>query len=112
MYHACLVCSVAVLHDVSKLNKHLADKCKKKMTLAAYYKDHVVPSGGARPGGGKSNAGRRESNPVDPDVQQKYVKWLYQCEWECNKCQQLFNQYCQLKVSSIVSKNLQQIVTS
>ena len=78
MYHACLICNQAVLHDQRKLTKHLADKCKKTMTLAAYYKDKVVPSGGARPGGNKGNNNRRESNPVDPDVQQKYVKWLYQ----------------------------------
>ena len=50
-------------------------------SLAAYYKDHVVPSGQANPGrGGKSgnNQQKREITPVDPDVQQKYVKWLYQ----------------------------------
>ena len=65
---------------VGKLAKHLAAECEKKMTLANYYKDLVVPSGGARPGNKNQNR-RGESNPVDPDVQHKYVKWLYQCEW-------------------------------
>jgi len=97
VYHACLVCQLPVLHDQGKLAKHLTDKCKKKMTLASYYKDHVVPSGGARTGGANKNNRREAAEPIDPDVQQKYVKWLYQCDWECNKCQQTFNQYCQLK---------------
>jgi len=101
VYHACLICQSSVLHDHGRLSKHLMDKCKGEGTsLAAYYKDHVVPSGQANPGrGGKSgnNQQKREITPVDPDVQQKYVKWLYQVEWECSKCQQVFNQYCQLR---------------
>ena len=81
MYHACLVCQSAVLHDQGKLAKHLTDKCKKKMTLASYYKDHVVPSGGARTGGANKNNRREAAEPIDPDVQQKYVKWLYQVSY-------------------------------
>ena len=51
------------------------------MTLASYYKDHVVPSGGARTGGANKNNRREAAEPIDPDVQQKYVKWLYQVSY-------------------------------
>jgi len=103
VYHACLICQSSVLHDHGRLSKHLMDKCKGEgVNLAAYFRDHVVPSGQANPqrlkhAGNNNNKLKNDVSPVDPDVQQKYVKWLYQVEWECSKCQQLFNQYCQLR---------------
>ena len=77
-----MICQEAVLHDSMKIAKHLADKCKKKMALKAYYWDYVVPSGGVRLGGNqRRNQNRGAAQPIDPDVHQKCVKWLYQCEW-------------------------------
>jgi len=100
VYHACLICQKTIMHDSGKLAKHVLTQCTKNMNLAAYYKDHVVPStrGGRNRGTARGvSAANGGCNPVDPDVQQKYVKWLYQCSWECPKCGQGFEQYCQLK---------------
>ena len=87
------------------LMKHFAEDCKQKMSLADYYDKHVKNSTAGRPnaGGGVHSSRHYQSRDepvvqkVDQVVQDACKKWRFACEWQCNKCLEVKEQFCQIK---------------